>query len=53
MFTKDYARQGVFIQVIRRWKDEEELSKLSNNLKEAFEQFQVCLFLHISPLSFN
>jgi hypothetical protein len=42
MFTEDCAKQGEITQLGRRYKDEEELSKLSHALEMAFRRFQVC-----------
>jgi hypothetical protein len=42
MFTEDCAKQGAITQLRRKYKDEEELSKLSNALEMAFRRFQVC-----------
>jgi hypothetical protein len=41
-FTEHCAKQGTLVQTMRKYKDEEELTKLSNALEAAFRRFQVC-----------
>jgi hypothetical protein len=40
-FTEHCAKQGPLAQTLRKYKDEEEISKLSNTLEAAFRRFQV------------
>jgi hypothetical protein len=40
-FTEHCAKQGPLAQTIRKYKDEEQLSKLGNTLEAAFRRFQV------------
>jgi hypothetical protein len=46
MFTEDCAKQGTITQLRRKYKDEEELSKLRKHLEAAFILFQVCSSFH-------
>jgi hypothetical protein len=46
-FTEHCAKQGALAQTLHKYKDEEELSKLSNTLEAAFRRFQVSFALHI------
>jgi hypothetical protein len=41
MFAEDCAKQGPITQLRRKFKDEEGLSKLRNDLEAAFRRFQV------------
>jgi hypothetical protein len=45
-FTEHCAKQGALAQTMRKYKDEEELSKLGNTLEAAFRRFQVSFTPH-------